>query len=164
MFVRFYAFKLLSGVSIVAFTLGLLFCLCGVALLGSLPHIFNEVFFPSCWRELVKIMTPYQLWYFFVLQFVLVTVFSLEVLGWPQEILPFSYTGFHLAKYLIKLLELFPSSLELCPINSSHLGFLTLFFLSPQIKKIAGFYLGSSSQHWSCKLLPWVMSCLFPFS
>lgn len=83
----------------------------------------------DCWMELVEILAPYQLWKSFVLQLLGNSLF-LQVSDWSQEILLFSCTGFYSAKYSrepsFKLLELFPSSLELCPINSSHLGLLAL--------------------------------------
>ena len=96
---------------------------------GPSGVIFNSLaysvrFIPSR-GELVEILALCQLWEFFVLELP-GSFFSLEVLlGWSQEILPFSCTGFYTAKYSrgpsFKLLELFPCSLELYSINSSSL-------------------------------------------
>lgn len=94
--------------------------------------LYSTRFFHSFWEELVEILALYQLWKSFVLQ-LLGNSLSLEVSGWSQEILLFSCPGFYSAKHSrkpsFKLLKLFPSSLELCPINSSHLGLLALLCL-----------------------------------
>lgn len=114
-------------------------------------------FFHSCWKELVEILAPYQLWKSFVLQLP-GNCLSLEVVGCSQEILPFSCTSFYLAKFSrepsFKLLELFPSSLELCPINSSHLCLLALFLCLLKSTRLLGSIWVLFLLCWSGKLLP----------
>lgn len=127
-------------------------------------------FFHSCWKELVEILAPYQFWKSFVLQLP-GNCLSLEVVGWSQEILPFSCTSFYLAKFSrepsFKLLELFPSSLELCPINSSHLCLLALFLCLLKSTRLLGSICVLFLLCWSGKLLPawepWVMVRLILF-
>ena len=125
-----------------------------VSVCGPSGVIFNSLHIqwgssPFAGGEHVEILALCQLWEFFVLELP-GSFFSLEVLlGWSQEILPFSCTGFYTAKYSrepsFKWLELFPCSLELDSTNSSFLDLLVLFSLSPQVNKIARVYFGSFS-------------------